>query len=46
MNERYTPYDPKLAKSITESGQDILRKLIEQLDIERTNQKVVDFLSK
>jgi hypothetical protein len=33
MNERYTPYDPKLAKSITESGQVILRKLIEQLGL-------------
>jgi hypothetical protein len=33
MNEQYTPYDPKLAKSITATGQDILRKLIEQLGL-------------
>jgi len=33
MNQRYTPYDPKLAKSITSTGQAILRKLIEQLGL-------------
>jgi hypothetical protein len=32
-NERYTPYDPKLGKSITTTGQAVLRKLIEQLGL-------------
>jgi hypothetical protein len=33
MYEQYTPYDPKLVKSITATGQDILQKLIEQLGL-------------
>ena len=32
-SQRYTPYDPKLGKSITTTGQAVLRKLIKQLGL-------------
>ena len=35
MNELYTAYDPELAKLITETGQKLLQKLIEQLGVEQ-----------
>ena len=32
MNERITPYDPELAKSITKEGQRIVRELAHELE--------------
>jgi hypothetical protein len=39
MNQRYTPYDPKLGKSITTTGQAVLRKLIKQLGL-KMNERI------